>query len=117
MEDDIQDERVVRVQDVPVPEGWSLDTVDVLLELPPEYPYTPPAMFVSEELEVDDGLCSLYWDCDRDGWKQINLAFLLENWDPTRHGTRTVVRYFKARLHCWKPDDPKQGGAEENTEL
>ena len=101
---DLQD-GVIHLQVVPVPEGWSPATVDVLLELPTDYPYIRPALFVSEELEVNNGPCHLYWDCDRDGWKQFDLKFLLRNWDPARHTTVTVMRHFKAELRYWGFDD------------
>jgi len=45
-------ERWIEVQEVPTPDGWTPDTIDIRFELPASYPEHRPHVYMPDELQL-----------------------------------------------------------------
>lgn len=114
---DIED-RWVEVKDVPTPDGWSPDTIDIRFELPEEYPEHQPHVYVPEELRFRDQRPQLMAPAALDEARDwCPLSINTAAWSPN-HTLRSALAMVLAALEPQEPemsetadDAPRESGA------
>jgi len=95
--------RLVVVRNFPLPEGWNLDTVDLMLQVPPSYPLAALDMFwASPHIKLPHGglpdRADVFEQHAEVNWQRFSWHYNGNRWNPIRNSLSSHLKFCKTRL-------------------